>query len=595
VSELDGYDYVDGVLKDAGEVWRARLGTPPAVDVSWFAKEAPTRRWWWAAAAGAAAVAICALAIAFLPSISPPAATLPPGSSPITGTTPSPPTTATATATPSPLPLLTAPPTSSPAPAFPYEIVREGDLVSVTGNIIDWPAGPRVCAWMVWDLSNPPQPGCFDGRDLPITGVDPRDLSGAEWYSARDPGPGKVWVTGYLRVFGTWRDGTIEVVEVLPAEKPESPFSLPPVPCDPPTGGWPGDPDDFDPYDPEIFARTLQYELQQHPDLYGGLWSAVDENSLGGVARHALVVGTVGDVSSVEAELREIYPANLCVVQVEHNTLELEAVVDRLRAADRDWVVDVDPKINQVAVWLPVVEQGAADVLAEDSGKVHVVPVAERVDADLPPNGERICGRLKQAECDVVIALVREARPDAFTEDSVEVVDYECPPGARCPAIWFYTVVVAPSGCPGIPIAFSVRHLSHFDSVSEREQVLPPHVADLLPAECLVGTPPNAERICGRLDRAHCALAISFVRDAKPGAYAADSVEVAEYQCAPGQRCSVRTSYIVAVVHPGCAGGPIAFSVRPQFEVDRVVEYPYSLPPHVADLLPPSCAIDPPP
>jgi hypothetical protein len=229
---------------------------------------------------------------------------------------------------------------ASASPGHEGGIVGEGDLVSMTGRIIDWAAGPEICVSFTNLLSDPPQPACADGRAISITGLDPRELSGSEWNSGREPSR-KVWVTDYFRVFAIWQDPVVAFVDAIPAEQPHLLSTL--------TG-----------------------------------------------------------------------------------------------------------------------------------------PLADKLDADPPRNGERFCGRVDEAHCAIAIALVREARRDLFSSDSVEVVEYECPPGARCRAGGGYVVAVVPQGCPGIPIAFVVSTLEHFDHVVEYEYDLPAHVADLLPAECAV-------------------------------------------------------------------------------------------------------------
>ena len=314
-------------------------------------------------------------------------------------------------------------------------------------------------------------------------------MPGADWRSAHENFDW-VWVTDSVRVFGKWRDGTIDFIDSIPAAMPPSPFSSrsEPVPCAPPPGGWPGNPDDVAPDDAEGLVQGLQSEVNRHPELYGGMWEAATEDSLGNVVLRAMVVGTVADVSSVEADLREIFPANLCVIKVEYNTLALEAEEVRLSAEDRGWFVHLEPKFNSVAVWLPaILDQSTADLLAQADGKVRVFPIAERLDADPPPSGERVCGRVDSNWCDVLVARVREARPELFGADSVEVVESSCAPGwLGCPFILPYIVVVVAPDCTGGPLGFSVVRHSTSNLVSEFEDPLPAHIAALLPAACAV-------------------------------------------------------------------------------------------------------------
>ena len=52
-----------------------------------------------------------------------------------------------------------------------------------------------------------------------------------------------------------------------------------------------------------------------------------------------------------------------------------------------------------------------------------------------------------------------------------------------------FIVVVVPAGCRGSPIAFLVRTYSRDRLVTNYEYELPAHVAELLPANCVIDPP----------------------------------------------------------------------------------------------------------
>lgn len=368
-------DQVERLLETAGDRWRSGLPGPADLDANRFATERRGVRQapWFAIAA---ALAILSLVVALFPrttAIGPSPAL----QSPLAAL-PTPGTTAPQNSSPRPTPTAKLPlPTPTPAaPALPYDIVREGDLVSVSGAIIDWSSGPIICTWEAWDLSNPPQPGCVDSHQVPISGIDPRELPGNDWRSAREDF-NEVWVTDHVQAFGLWRDGVIDYVSSVPTEKPPRPsfLSVPPIPCAPPSGGWPGDPEDFGPEDPEGLVLRLQAEVDRRPEIYGGSWVAWNEDAQGNVTKRALVVGTVGDVESAARSLTEIFPANLCVVEVEYSTEELQAVVDDLTQNGDNWTVGTDPATNRVLVTLPVIDEQAAKALAPHVDKIDVRPL----------------------------------------------------------------------------------------------------------------------------------------------------------------------------------------------------------------------------
>lgn len=495
-------DAVDRLLQEAGEKWRATVPEPASVDARTFADAGRARLGggWWLSAAAAVMVLFAIGAI--VARTAPPAAP-PPNESPVAeasalpSATLGPTPTVRASSSPRPTPTRAQP---SPTPRLADEVVHDGDLVEVEGPIIDWSTGPIVCTWDAWDLSNPPQPGCISPFEVSLAGIDPRDHGGGEWYSAFDGGR-QVWVTGNLTVYGTWQNGAIEVFLTVESEGqrgPPPPWDLepPPVPCEEPPGGWPGNPEDLaeDPSDPEALVRRLDAEVERQPDLYAGYWSAADTDEQGNDVLRTLVVGTVGDVEAVERELRAIYPANLCVVGVQYSTRELEGAAIRVRAQLPDRFVETDESVfgnveidasaNRVVVVTPVLDESVADAIEPVRAMVEVRPIAGRVDTSTPAASNRVCGRLQQPTCDALIAVLDEARPEVLGSDTIVAVNSGCGPGwASCPLLPSYIVAVVQPGCAGGPALFGIQPRVG-DALVDFEGTLPAHVADLLPPEC---------------------------------------------------------------------------------------------------------------
>lgn len=182
------------------------------------------------------------------------------------------------------------------------------------------------------------------------------------------------WDGTYARVEGSWDGESIMATAVTAGQSPRGP-SWPPIPCDPPVGGWPDLPTSED---GEAAGLALEEEVQRHPDRYLGLWPAATTNTAGEVSNRALVVGTVEDVESVTAALTAIYPFNLCVVRSDFSAAELQPVVDELEALGYPWHVGLEPRVGRVEVWTTVLTPRMAEAIARFSDKVEVHPTLRR-------------------------------------------------------------------------------------------------------------------------------------------------------------------------------------------------------------------------
>lgn len=233
-------------------------------------------------------------------------------------------------------------------------IVRSGDAVVGVGSLLARDGDLFLC---------PTEPVAITGG-FGCLGADLVRVVGAD--SAR-------WDGQYVQVEGIWDGEAVRVTEVIAARRPAP--STRPVPCAPPPGGWPG----FDPPDAaESAGRDLEQEVYGNPDLYVGIWPAATTDP-GGVPERVIVVGTVGDVAEVAANLRSIYPYNLCVTAVAFSRAELQAVRDHLARLDQPWHLDIDPSVDRVVVTTTTLGPAAAEAIAPFGAKVEVRPTLRKV------------------------------------------------------------------------------------------------------------------------------------------------------------------------------------------------------------------------
>jgi hypothetical protein len=248
-------------------------------------------------------------------------------------------------------PVRTQPPLGSQWPVVdtsPYvNVVYPGDAVVATGVLADHKGKLYLCPTQL--VAGTGVIGCL-GTGLVLV-----------WPTAD-------WDGTSARVEGAWDGESITATEMT-AVSPPSRLSLPPIPCDPPVGGWPGFPTSED---GESAALALQEEVDRHPERYLGLWGASTTGKAGEMSNRAVVVGTVDDVQSVTAALTAIYPFNLCVVSSDFSAAALLPVVDELDALGYHWQVDLEPRVGRVEVWTTALSPAMAEALARFSDKVEV-------------------------------------------------------------------------------------------------------------------------------------------------------------------------------------------------------------------------------
>lgn len=300
-------------------------------------------------------------------------------------TTPTPSASTTTTVTSSPRdvgPSATSPLTSAtlPAPTITRpRVVNNGDAVVAEGNLFETkqPSEALLCPGGGW----PPDVGCIGQVVVPVMGVDPRALPGAE----ADPNvpdlPAGTWVTNYVRVDGVWVDGALHVVGVEPTKQPSlvELVPTPEVPCDEPLGGWPGY--NGNPGDAEEAWQALEAEVLRNPETYTGVSSAVIPGRDTEVLDQAVVVGTLADVDKVAPKLHSIYPYNLCIIRVGYSRTQLDEAAESIRAMVRAWdVYDREYAFGRVIVRVPVFDLQTAAALAPYGSMVSVEPIVLHYD-----------------------------------------------------------------------------------------------------------------------------------------------------------------------------------------------------------------------
>ncbi len=222
--------------------------------------------------------------------------------------------------------------------------------------------GPiQLCASVVSTLDLPPSGAGCDRVAVPTTGVDESWLvnttTGGQAYSVP------------VRVEGTFQLGTLAVTRVVPATPdPPAPFSEPPVPCGPPAGGWAEGRGETG-LDDWMKLNTLMEYVRARPDRFADVWEAHPDGPPTGPryapSRMVYAIGTTGDVAQAFAELRAVWPGNLCVYQVQRSATDLERLAQRLQASTPPMSGEIDVIQNKVRV--KVVALDPATVAALDA------------------------------------------------------------------------------------------------------------------------------------------------------------------------------------------------------------------------------------
>jgi hypothetical protein len=156
---------------------------------------------------------------------------------------------------------------------------------------------------------------------------------------------GGTFVSSTVALHGIWQSDGIRVTSFETIEFE----GIPTAPCSPPQGGWPGVGTEDDRYWNE---RRLGDYLGKRSDTFASWWVARTsvEPEPFDVTHRVLVVGTKLDPESVIEDLREVFPANLCVERVEFSADDLYAPIRELLGPDPPWNRDWDERRNRVII-----------------------------------------------------------------------------------------------------------------------------------------------------------------------------------------------------------------------------------------------------
>jgi hypothetical protein len=308
-----GEDRIERELAAAGEAWRAGQPGPPEPDRHRFAlTKAPGRSRWrlWGPVATLAAVAAVIAAVA-LPLTLSRHTPLPSGTGPGA---------------------IGHPLGSSSTAPVPNEYLMPPDpgtgvRVFGVGNLFRGAPGEGIllCATVGATMDLPTSIASCGAVAVATTGADPARLT-------QTTTRGQAYST-LVRVEGSYHNGTLAVTSVTDTALAVDPAVEPTVPCDPPSGGWRlGEGSD----DWQGLNQLTEY-VRAHPDTLTDLWQGHPdgapkaENSYA-PSRSVYVVGTIGDVAAVRAELTAIWGGNLCVHPARHSSSQLTALMNQLRS-----------------------------------------------------------------------------------------------------------------------------------------------------------------------------------------------------------------------------------------------------------------------
>lgn len=176
-------------------------------------------------------------------------------------------------------------------------------------------------------------------------------------------------------VSGTWRDGSIDVLDV--AEAPTAGNDSPPtaLPCPAPQGGWLSD-EFASGQEREAALARLAALVDGSPDLYSGRWTA-SPSGLGNVPT-VVVVGSVEDPATVTPRVRQAFAGNLCVYHVDYSAAKMRQVAQRLTTVDPASRVTIRPDLDKVEWEVVAIDDEAAAALAVDRHAVVVKSLVDR-------------------------------------------------------------------------------------------------------------------------------------------------------------------------------------------------------------------------
>jgi hypothetical protein len=255
-----------------------------------------------------------------------------------------------------------APSNETPPREHPM-LVREGDKVQVTGQVVAAPGAPvyycipRATAGPAVVDEKAKPPACLPGQQIEVTGVDVARLTGLETILGVK--------TGSAHLVGIWSGGKISVEQQ--SAPPRGPGAPETVPCSPPAGGWkPAYAGDSITPAVEAFIKARPGQLQQP-------WISWPEGSPTDATPGAkpnkpsvLMIGVAnGDLDQIRKALDPLVAGNLCVTKVRFSQSEINQLRSAVMALQRDDldITGVGTRIGDtpVTISLRIVDEKVVD------------------------------------------------------------------------------------------------------------------------------------------------------------------------------------------------------------------------------------------
>jgi hypothetical protein len=369
---------------------------------------------------------------------------------------------------------------ATPDPLAGLEVIRPGDTVTARGAMVVHKSGDvflcPTSAIALLPAGVDVDAVCLYAPLLPLRGVD--------------EGTTFIWAT----VVGTWDGSSVDVQRISEADRPDLPWSDRSVSCEPPVGGWPGNPDD------DQAVAVLDQEVRENPSTYVGMWSAQAMSEMGDSVR-VMAVGTVDDLETAKRRLTETYPFNLCVVDVDFSLSELEDVTAELAALEGPNLrLDVDAASDRVVVWTNALDLPTAEAILPFLDKIEVRATLQLVRASPEAtNGVEpiiVCGRIDREDCEASIAIVRGQHEAPVESARAIVVDDSCPPTMACDRAYPFAVLVVlmPVNANEAIQAFQVVGTDGPEEIVGSSPFIPQHIQDLI--STVSPSPPPVPSAC---------------------------------------------------------------------------------------------------
>ncbi|HYU03226.1 MAG TPA: hypothetical protein VEL02_05205 [Jatrophihabitantaceae bacterium] len=241
-------------------------------------------------------------------------------------------------------------------------ILHDGDTAEASGIVIATAGHPvQFCPTLpIADIGRQTTPPTCGGFQIIVTGVDLDRLPYRKVVGDM--------ITGSALLRGIYRDGALHVTS-QGAPVPPTARGLPDVlkttPCEPPAGGWKGNPD------PDAIGAYLD----AHADRLNGMGinyptSAVWDPKNIDYSTSVVVVGvSSGDVDQAQAELRARFGGNICAVPVAFSAAEqarVEKTVGQMSKIPRNGIYGTGSGIfGSVPVQVTVLTQSRFDALSK--------------------------------------------------------------------------------------------------------------------------------------------------------------------------------------------------------------------------------------